>query len=231
MAFRLKLIPTLITIPSIIIMLGLGSWQLERMEWKENLIALLEARTSATPTSALPELVTQKDHEFLPVVLEGRFLHENEMLLQNRTHDKKAGMHVLTPFIRAEGGGAILVDRGWVPFEAAGPEHRMANQLEGPLTIEGIIRFPTGQSDFIPDNNIEKNQWYFIDLDVMGKVASIDFAPFYIMASSDLGAAELPIGGQWKVALPNNHLEYALTWYSLALILMVFYILFHRKKS
>ena len=230
MAFRLKLLPTLITLPAILIMLYLGSWQIERLQWKKNLIGLLEARTSATPTEFPNDTITPDAHEFLPVYLEGVFDHSKELLLQNRTNEKQAGMHVLTPFVRSDGKGILLIDRGWVPFEKTGQEFRKDSLVTGAVHIEGVIRYPVGQTSFVPDNSPEKALWYFIDFDAMGRQLGVTFNPYYVMESKTGMEGSLPVGGRWNVVLPNNHLEYALTWYSLALILLVIFIIYHRKK-
>jgi len=231
MPFHLKLLPSLITVPAIIIMLVLGTWQLERLEWKQDFIDTLNARTNVQPISLPTELLTQSGDEFTPVYLEGMFDHSREVLLQNRTYEKSAGMHVLTPFVRGDGKGVVLVNRGWVPFEKPGQEYRKDSLVEGNKRIEGVIRFPIGQTSFVPDNNAEKDQWYFIDLGGMGDVMGYSLAPYYVMESKTGSDDVLPIGGQWKLTIPNNHLEYALTWYSLALILLVIFIVYHRKKT
>lgn len=231
MAFRLKLIPTLFTIPAILIMIGLGTWQLDRMKWKEDLIALLDDRTSASPINLPDHPLNQADHEFMPVFLQGQFDHTQEFILQNRTYEKKAGMHVLTPFVLADGKGAVLVDRGWVPFAAPGQEHRLNNQPEGFLLLNGIIRFSPGQTAFIPENSAGKNQWYYIDLNAIDKLTEVNITTdYYVMAVHTGADGDYPVGGQWKIALPNSHLEYAITWYSLALILLVIFCVYHRKK-
>ncbi len=239
MAFKFRLLPSLITIPAIIFMLMLGFWQIERLKWKSQLIDILMERTSRNAVELSFDDINKVNDEFTPVYIYGKFDYSHELLLQNRTYEKQAGMHLLTPFIITASdkinntniNKAILVDRGWLPFaKTDGPFHKDSH-IDDIIKLEGVVRFPTGQTSFIPDNMAAKNQWYFIDLEQISSHTGYDFIDYYIMANNNGDMNNLPIGGRWKINLPNNHLEYAITWYSLAFILLVIFLIYHRKKK
>ena len=134
-----------------------------------------------------------------------------------------------------DGGLPILVNRGWVPYERRDPATRAAGQVAGPVVVEGILRRePRGgaSSWFVPDNSPERNQWFWFDLPAMARAAGVPaFAPFYVEAAAAPNPGGLPIGGQTIVELPSNHLEYAITWYSLAIALAFIYVLWHRQRG
>lgn len=229
--FRPTLIPTLFTIPAVVFMLGLGTWQVQRLHWKQDLIADRTARLEAPPI-ALPEASAgPAEVEFFRVRVTGVFRHEREMYLGARSLRGNLGFHVITPLERHD-GSHVLVDRGWVPLERKDPGTRAAGQLDGTVTVEGVIRSGGRKGWFVPDNQPEENFWFYVDTDAMAAHAGLGaVAPFYVEA----GAAEVPggypIGGQSRIALPSNHLSYAVTWYSLALALTVIYLLYHRVKE
>ena len=127
--FRPTLWPTLFSVPAFIVMIGLCVWQVQRMHWKEGLIAEREARVTAAPV-ALPAAGAGDvaGMEYRRVRLEGAFLHDQELYLGARSLNGNPGYHVLTPFALAE-GGAVLVDRGWIPIERKPPETRAEGQV------------------------------------------------------------------------------------------------------
>ena len=231
MAFKFRLLPSLITIPAIIFMLMLGFWQTERLQWKGQLIDILTERTSMPAIELSFNDIDKVNDEFTPVYIYGKFDYSHELLLQNRIYEKQAGMHLLTPFIIDGVNKAILVDRGWLPFAKTDGSFHKDSQIDDIIKLEGVVRFPTGQTSFIPDNMAANNQWYFIDLEQISNHTGYDFIDYYIMVNNDGDINNLPIGGRWKINLPNNHLEYAITWYSLAFILLVIFLIYHRKKK
>ena len=133
--FRPGLWPSLATLLGLILLAGLGSWQVERLHWKEGLIAERAARLAA-PATPLPAAADWPAWDFRKVELRGTFRHDLEQLFGASTHEGRLGHHVLTPLLR-EGGSAVLVDRGWVPTDRAHPAARREGQIEGPVTITG----------------------------------------------------------------------------------------------
>jgi len=227
--FRPTLWPTLFTVPALIVLVGLCVWQVQRLYWKQALIADREARVAAEPV-ALPAAGTDPaEIEFRRVRLEGVFAHDKELYLGARSLNGNAGYHVLTPFALA-GGGSVLVDRGWVPVERKLPEQRPEGQVAGTQTLEGVARLPHGQAWLQPDNEPQNNMWFFVDLPAMAKATGVDLrTDLYVDAGPAENPGQYPVGGQTRIELPNDHLQYAVTWGLLALALAVIYVLYHLK--
>jgi surfeit locus 1 family protein len=225
---RPRLWPTLITLLGLVVLLGLGTWQLERLAWKQALIAELKARAQ-DPPMALPARITDAEAlEFRPLRLQGRFLHDRELYLEARSHEGQPGLHVVTPLL-LDDGRALLVDRGWVPLARRAPGTRRAGQLAGRVTVAGQARIGgwTGYGFLRPDNDPEANVWLWMDLAPMAESAGLSkpVTGLYLVAGPAANPGGLPIGRAAEVGLPNDHLQYAITWYALALALLVVYLL------
>jgi surfeit locus 1 family protein len=231
MPFRPQFWPTVLTVPMLIVLIGLGTWQVQRYGWKTELIDKLNSRAEA-PAVDLPAAPdADADLEFMRVKVKGTFLNDHELHMAGRSLRGNAGLHIMTPLRRSDGKGYELVDRGWVPPEREDPATRAEGLVEGEVTVDGIIRIAKGQGMFIPDNNAEKNGWFFVDPPAMAKAAGIPSLPnHFIISGDDSVPGGFPVGKQWRINLPNNHLEYAFTWYSFAVILLVIYVIYHRKR-
>ncbi len=229
--------PTVFTIPALAVLLGLGTWQLERLVWKSDMIAGIQSRIAAPP-APLADLLAQAGDDlntvqYRRVSLTGAFRQDAEMYLAARSMNGNPGYHVMTPFDLA-GGGTVLVDRGWVPLDRKEPQARAAGQLGGEVTVEGVVRVPRPEKSWLqPDNEPANNMWFWVDLPAMaghaGPAAGGGAAPVYVEAGPAENPGGFPIGGQTRVNLPNDHLQYAITWYSFAVILAVIYVIYHRK--
>ena len=226
-SFRLRLWPTLITIPGVLVLLGLGTWQVQRLYWKEALIAERQAGFTGpvTPWSEaanrLPQLYWHR------VSASGHFLNDRELVLAARSMNGNAGYHIVTPFA-IEGGPVLLVDRGWVPLDRKDAATRSPGQLEGLVTITGILRAAHQQNWLTPDNEPDKNFWFWIDIPAMARFAHVEdriVGEGYLEADATANPGGFPIGGQTRIDLPNDHLQYAITWYALAVALTVIYVL------
>jgi len=232
MAFRPQLVPTLITIPALVALLVLGTWQLQRLYWKDALIGKLQSRSTAAATM-LPANPEDLDAlEYRRVSVKGRFDHVNEFHLVNRSLNGNPGVHIITPLIRANGRPALLVNRGWVPFDKKPASKRATGQVSGPITVEGIVRLVKGQGRFTPENEPKKNFWFFIDPANMSRVAKLPVEPrFYVVDGNKAVTGGFPIGRQWTLKIRNDHLQYAITWYALAIALLAIYVLHHRRPE
>ena len=227
--FRPTFWASVIAAPAFVALLGLGTWQLQRLEWKQDLIA---HRTAALgqPAAALPlDDQGASASDFRRVSLTGRFLHEFEFYLVPRVFDGQIGLHVITPFARSE-GPTVLVDRGWVPETARAPHARAAGQVSGIVTVDGIARTTTPHNFFTPDNDARANQWFWVDIPAMAEHAGIVLQPVFVEAGAAPNPRALPVGGQTRMGIPNNHLGYAVTWYALAAALAAIYIIYHRRR-
>ena len=232
MTFQPRFWPTVTTLLMLFALLGLGTWQVHRHSWKSDLIEKLKSRSQATAV-ALPAADAPVDGiEFQRVQVSGSFLHERELFLLGRSRRGSPGLHVLTPLLRADGKGYALIDRGWIPFERRDPLSRVKGLEKVQVSFEGIVRIARGPNMFTPDNDPAGNNWYFIDPGAMALMAGIDALPAYYVLS---GAKEIPniypIPRQWRLDIRNDHIEYAVTWYLMAFILVIIYLLYHRQEG
>jgi surfeit locus 1 family protein len=237
MTFRPTFWPTVFTIPALLVLLGLGSWQLDRMHWKDALIAGRTARTAAAPM-ILPAAGTElspsalADIEYRRATATGRFLHDREMYLAARTLQGAIGYQVVTPLQQTD-GSIVLVNRGWVPADRKDPARRAEGQTQGIVTVEGAVRAPGRQHWLQPDNEPAKNLWFWSDLSAMARQASVPaerLVPVFLEAGPAPNPGGLPAGGQTRVNLPNDHLQYAITWYALAVGLAAIYVVYHWRR-
>jgi surfeit locus 1 family protein len=237
LGFRPRLIPTLLAIPGVLVLLGLGTWQLERLQEKTEINAFRAARVAAPPVE-LPAVVDNPaEYEFRHVIVRGMFLHEREILMNGTSQRGNPGKYILTPLQR-DAGPPVLINRGWVPPERANAANRAAGQVSGPIAVDGVLRVePRRLTGFLSlivpaENNPALGQWFWFDLPAMAQAAGQpELAPYYIEAVNAPNPGGFPIGGQTIVELPSNHLQYAITWYSLALALAVIYVLWHRRQE
>lgn len=229
--FRPLLWPTLFTVPAILVLVGLGTWQLQRLEWKLGLIANIESRTGLAPLPLPPNAALDSAAlEYRPVTVRGRFRHDKEMHLIAASRRGNSGYQIITPLDRAD-GGTILVNRGWVPKEKVDPATRPQGQVAGEVTVTGLVRKTWHQGWFVPDNNPERNIWFFGDAPAMARHAGIEAPPLFIEADGAENPGGLPIGGQTRLKIPNDHLGYALTWFGFAIVLAVIYLVYHRREG
>lgn len=223
--------PTLMTLPAVLGSLALGTWQVQRLQWKNELIAERQARRDAPPLAALPESFVAARDEFRKVRVTGRFLHEKEMYLAARSFRGNAGYHVLTLLVLA-GDRTILVNRGWIPLDRKSPASREPANRPGEAAVEGYLRAESGPGWFTPANEPAKNFWFFVDLPAMAKAHGIaKLEPFYIEAGPAENPGGFPVGGVTRFEIPNDHLQYAITWFSMAIIGIVIYLLYHRRRA
>ncbi len=208
------------------VLVALGTWQMQRLAWKEQLLAEIAERRTEAPVT-LPALEAMKasggDIEYRPVTLSGTFDHARERHFL-ATWNGQSGYHVYTP-LRLADGRFVLVNRGFVPYERKDAQSRPEGQVAGERTITGLARDRLSEkpSSLVPDNDTAKNVFYWKDLDAMA--ASAGIAPearlgFFVDADPTPNPGGLPIGGVTQFDLPNNHLQYALTWYGLAVALV-----------
>ena len=232
---RPGLAPTLFTIPVVLICIALGVWQLQRLDWKRGLIAQREAAVGAAPISPPKILVEARALEFHPVIADGVFLNDREIYFNATGPRGDAGFHVLTPS-REEDGRIVFVNRGFVPTALRDPLKRPSDQRAGTVHVHGLLRLPPEQKPgwFVPDNRPDINYWFWIDLPAMAAadhLSPADVVPFYIDADATPNPGGWPQGGTTPLALPNNHLQYAITWFSLAAAALVIYLLSQRRTE
>jgi surfeit locus 1 family protein len=226
---------TALALAALAVLIGLGVWQLERLHWKEGLIAEIEARSRGVPVTLAQALAIARqghDPNYYRVRVEGRFHHDKERyLFAQSLSDGTPGWHVITP-LETAGGDMVLIDRGFVSDALKDPSSRASGQVEDAITVTGIVRSPEIQGNFVPDNEPEANRWFWRDLGAMARSmfpeGTVELAPFYLDAEKSDVPGGWPEGGQTRLEVPNNHLQYAITWFLLALGLLVIYAVYVR---
>ena len=213
------------TLVALAILVSLGNWQLRRLAWKEDLLATIDARIHAAPVpldEALSRMRGGEDIEYLPVELSGKFLPGTEQHVLS-TWKGASGWNIYQP-LRLYDGRVLFVNRGFVPYDRADPKTRPESLPEGEQAITGLARLPLDAKPgfLVPENEPAKNEYYCKDLEAMTAAAGVGgetVVPLFVDAGPYADPAKLPIGGVTNIDLPNNHLQYVVTWYGLALAL------------
>ena len=190
------------------ILVSLGVWQLQRLDWKLGVIAELEAKLSAPP-APLPADPTEAEDEYTRVAVSGRFL-PGELHLLTSIRPWGPGFRVIAPF-ETDTGRRVLVDRGYVP-EA----RKDAPRDPGAAEVTGALLWPDDAGWFTPDPDRDANIWFAREPGPMAEALGTE--PLLIVAETRAGEGEFPAPRPATANLRNHHLEYALTWFSLAAI-------------
>jgi len=224
--------PSVTMIAALVVLISLGNWQMQRLAWKNHLIAAIAERAHAVPVSlAAADEAAQRgeDYEYTRVEATGRFLHDREAHLYALDATHGPGFYIITP-LKLDDGSVVLVNRGFVPNDLKSPSRRPAGQITGEVHIVGLLRAPEAQRMFVPTNNAGRNIWYWRDIAAMGAAAAEGGArvhPFFIDAEAEPAVpGGWPKGGVTRLELPNRHFEYALTWYGLAAALVAVFAAF-----
>lgn len=228
---RPSLVAIVCFITALGILIGLGSWQLERRAWKHALLDKVTTRMAAPPVALGARITDPQALDYRRVTAVGRFLHEKEIYLAARTHRGKPGVHVITPLVR-NGLAPVMINRGWVPQKRKDPGTRKQGQVAGLVTVTGIARMAAPKRLFTPDNNPATGFWMTYDTPAMAAALGIA-RPLSMVVEADAGAnpGGLPRGGVTRIDFRNDHLQYAITWFSLALVLIVIFALYHREQK
>jgi surfeit locus 1 family protein len=208
------------------VLLALGVWQVQRLAWKEALIATIQTRL-ASPPVPLAEVLGSNDsfadQEYRPVTASGVFQHQAERHFF-ATHDGVSGFYVYTPLL-LDSGDYLFVNRGFVPYERKEPSTRPEGQVTGRVNLTGLVRpmLLEKPSSIVPDNDPAKNIFYWKDIRAMAETSGLPLERFqglFVDANDAPNPGGLPIGGVTIIELPNNHLQYAMTWFGLAAALV-----------
>jgi surfeit locus 1 family protein len=213
--------PILFGLGGVAILVSLGVWQVQRLAWKEGVLAEIEAEIAADPVP-LPDAPDKEAHGYLPVQATGVF-GEDYLRVLVRQRGQGAGYRVISPF--ETGGRVILVDRGFMPTEGVPPAH------QGAVTVTGNLHWPEEVDGFTPDPDIARNIWYARDVAALS--ARLGTEPVLIIARDlsvpDAPVTPLPVDTS---GIPNDHLNYAITWFSLATLWlgMTLYLLWRIRR-
>lgn len=225
-----------VAVAAFLVLIGLGTWQVQRLQWKEGLIATIETRRTSPPLPLADverQFAASGDVDYQAVRAEGRLLNDKEQFFF-ATWKGDTGFYVYTPLQLAD-GRLIFVNRGFVPYDLKERAKRPLGEVDGETTITGLARNPLDgkPSLMVPDNDAAENIFYWKDRDAMAANAGLDASkvlPFFIDADASPNPGGLPEGGVTMIDLPNSHLQYAITWYSLAAALVAVFGLFAWRR-
>lgn len=213
---------------------GLGSWQVQRLQWKSGVIAEIEHAKTQAPLTAktLPEDDAELEAKnFYPVKLSGTWNGEIEYHLAPRYFKGQMGYHLIQPLILKD-GRMVLVNRGWVPAAKKEIGMRPRSIGVGAATINGLLRVGAERNYFTPINQPEKNVWFGRDVQEMAgfyDVKNVYPAMVDVVGTQDI--KQLPVPSDGTIRVRNDHLSYIITWYSIAIGILIIFVLAHRKKS
>ncbi len=233
--------PTLVVAIGVLALASLGTWQMQRLAWKDGLIAQIAARTEGQPillAEAVRRMARAEDLEYARVAIKGRFLAGREAYAWAPAASGP-GWHVYAP-LETEDGAILLVNRGFVPEAYRDPATRP--EPAGVVReLTGLLRKPEVPSAFAAETDTARRLWYWRDLDGMATAllgpARSKALPFFLDAEASpaptASQPRTPQGGTTRLEIPNRHLEYALTWYGLALTLIGVYVavLWSRRQA
>jgi surfeit locus 1 family protein len=227
--FRPRLWPTIATLAGLAVLLSLGTWQLQRMGWKRDLIAHAETQLAAAPTPLPAGDLAGLDYRRVSAV--GHYLHDRAFAFGFSAENGRPGGRLITPFALAD-GRVILVDRGWMPEDLLPPNVPPGLEPAGTVALAGIGRWrgDVRRGWLSPDDTPDLRRWYTWDVPGMARAVALSLESLELILERSEGAAGLPKAEPVTVAFPNDHLSYAFTWYGLALVLLAVYILFSSTK-
>lgn len=244
------LLPAAMTLAGVLLGIALGTWQMQRLAWKTELIETIEARTSAPPIPAeawanlkcrpVDEVGLELSCDYMKVSVRGTFDHARERHVfisvpRQANGIGGPGYWVFTPLMLT-GGGIVAVNRGFVPESVKRPEQRPDSLTKGEVAITGLFRSAEPRASFSGRNDSAANVWYvrspaeMYGAGIKGtQSAGPDPAVFYIDQTSAPANGQLPMPLAGKIDLPNRHFEYALTWFSLSATLLAVFVVYARS--
>lgn len=233
-------IPSLFALAAFVTFIALGTWQIQRKAWKEALIGSLEQRLSAAP-GALPQReewakLDPAEDEFRRVKFSAAFVPGAEALVYAsgsalRSDVSGVGYWVFAP-ARVPSVGLVVVNRGFVPEGRQDPASRAAGDVSGQVELVGVMRWPEPRGLFAPADNPAGNLWFVRDQTAIAKAKSWgEVAPFYVELESPTPPGGLPHPDTLKMSLRNEHLQYAITWYGLAVVVAVMFAFWLRSRG
>jgi surfeit locus 1 family protein len=221
---------------AVAVLIGLGGWQLERLQWKNHLLAELEAEYSKDPgrvrlTRDDIRAVASGKAMLRRGSITGRYLHNHEMRLRASYYKGESGVDILTPFQVKGHKTLLLVNRGWAPPDKADPADRPKSRVRGTMSITGTLMRAEGHVIGTPDNKPEKGQWYYAAPEQMAEAQGLSHvAPVIFRVEAEPSPGTYPKARTERPRPHNRHLYYAIFWFTMAAVLLVvFYLRFVRQ--
>lgn len=220
----------------VVVLILLGVWQVQRLAWKLDLIERIEQRVHAEPIPAPvdPSLSAErvKALEYTRVRAEGEFRHDLEVQVYALT-DLGAGYWVMTPLQRSDAVGLLWVNRGFVETALRDPATRPEGQVDGVVTVTGLIRVPEVSGFALRPNVPDEDRWYTRSVRQLSEGRGLGqqpIAPYFVDADATPNPGGWPRGGMTRLQFSNNHFGYALTWFTMALLAIIALVLFVRTE-
>ncbi len=238
-AIKGLVLPGALSLLALAVLISLGNWQMQRLAWKEDLIARVSARAKLPPAHLPPASEWNdprwRESEYRIFATAGTFRHEYEVQVYTVLSGAKgafsgAGYWVLTPLELAD-KTYVIVNRGFVPLDRKDPATRAEGQVKGEIAVTGFLRAPEEANYFTPANDPSEKAWYRRAPDEIARAFNLtNVAPFLLDEVRDYRKGDLPQPNETKLTFTSNHLGYALTWYGLACTLIGVFFAFARQR-
>jgi surfeit locus 1 family protein len=230
--FAPRLLPSLAVALLLPLLLGLGTWQLDRAAFKRALLDTYAVRGADRPVNSLPRALDPEAWRFRRVALGGRFDDAHALLLDNRTYRGMAGYHLLTP-LRLDDGRGVLVNRGWAPRGRTRDDLPPIAHRAGRVTVAGQLDTPPASGLSVGPDGPEASGWprvvQRLDLDALARELGYPLLPLLLLEGAG-GEAELVRDWRPVVMGPARHTGYAVQWFALALALLVIYVVVNTRR-
>ncbi|REK50241.1 MAG: SURF1 family protein [Proteobacteria bacterium] len=202
----------------ILVFIGLGSWQLVRLNWKLDLISKIEQSLKKDPVN-----INQVDRKnFVRIIASGKIDYDKQIYLYNLNDEGKPGFEVINPIIVENEN--YLINRGWIPFEMKDKDELYSFEQSNFI---GTLRLQPRANIFKPENDINNNYWFTLNREDIFKYTGKEFSEYLIYLG---GNYEVPKPKKITANISNNHKKYALTWFSLAISIFLIYLYFRKKN-
>ena len=202
----------------ILVLISLGSWQLYRLSWKLDLIKQIENSLKNKPV----ELSDVEEKNFLRIKTSGKIIFQKQIYLYNLNEQGKPGFEVINPIIIDNKN--YLINRGWIPFEKKDTDEII--KFDG-KNIVGTLKKQGKKNIFKPDNDLKNNYWFSLDREDVLSFTGKEFSEYIIYLN---GNYSLPKPKKITANISNNHKKYAITWFSLAISILLLYLYFRKKN-
>jgi surfeit locus 1 family protein len=202
----------------ILVFIILGSWQIIRLNWKNNLILEIENSLKNPPV----ELTQSNKKNYLKIKTSGFIDFDKQIYLYNLNEKGTPGFEVINPIVIDNEN--YLINRGWIPFEKKGSKE--INFFDG-NNIIGTLKLQGKKNIFKPDNDIKENYWFSLNRDDILKFTGKEFSKYLIYLDENY---EFPKPKKITANISNNHKKYAITWFSLAISILLLYLYFRKKN-
>ena len=203
----------------ILLFCSLGTWQLYRLQWKQDLITQIDKGLKSSPI----EYSKKINNNYQRVKLTGKYIINTQIYLYSLNDRGKPGFDVITPF-ETDNNENVLINRGWI-------EKDLKNNLpkiSSSSVIVGMLRLPNRKNFFTPENDLKENIWFHLNLNDIEEITGKKYDNYIIYLEDK--SIDIPQPKKITIDLPNNHLKYAITWYAISISIIFYYLYFRQKK-